>query len=110
MRIESYGASRESSGRVDLRGEVPALPAARPVLVVDDIVDTGRSFAYAVALLRRQRIGRLWSCALIDKPARREAELVLDFVGFAIGDVFVVGYGTDLAEKYRHLPYIGIAD
>jgi hypoxanthine phosphoribosyltransferase len=102
--------SRESSSKVELRGEVPPLPADRPELVVDDIVDTGRSLAYAAALLRRQGIERLWSCALIDKPARREVEVVLDFVGSSIGDVFVVGYGTDLAEKYRHLPYIGIAD
>jgi hypoxanthine phosphoribosyltransferase len=110
MRLASYAGSRESSGKVELHGAVPTLPDGRPVLVVDDIVDTGRSLAYAVAVLRRQRIGRLWSCAMIDKPARREVEVGPDFVGFPIADVFVVGYGTDLAEKYRHLPYIGIAD
>lgn len=110
LRLGSYGPARESSGAVVLYGAVPALPAGRPVLVVDDIVDTGRSLAYAVALLRRQPIGRLWTCALLDKPVRREVAITVDFVGFSVGNVFVVGYGTDCAEKYRHLPYIGIAD
>jgi hypoxanthine phosphoribosyltransferase len=110
LRLGSYGPARESSGEVRLFGEVPPLPAGRPVLVVDDIADSGRSLAYAVALVRRQRTGRLWTCALIDKPGRRQVEVAVDFVGFTIGDDdFVVGYGTDLAEKYRHLPYIGIA-
>jgi hypoxanthine phosphoribosyltransferase len=110
LRLGSYGPTRESSGEVLLFGEIPPLPAGRPVLVVDDIVDTGRSLACAVGLVRRQRIGRLLTCALIDKPARRQVEVAVDFAGFSIGDVFVVGYGTDLAEKYRHLPYIAIAD
>jgi hypoxanthine phosphoribosyltransferase len=53
---------------------------------------------------------RLWTCALLDKPQRREIAVAIDFVGFSIGDVFAVGYGTDFAEKYRHLPYIGTVD
>jgi hypoxanthine phosphoribosyltransferase len=110
MRLASYGLAKESSGVVQLLGDVPAGLAGRPVLLVDDIVDTGRSVAYAVAELRRSGVSELWTCALLDKPPRREVEVALDFVGFTIGDMFVVGYGTDFAEKYRHLPYIGVVD
>jgi hypoxanthine phosphoribosyltransferase len=110
MRLGSYGSAKESSGAVRLLGEIPAGLARRPVLLVDDIVDTGRSIDYAAAQLRDRGIGGLWTCALLDKPQRREAEVAIDFVGFSIDDVFVVGYGTDHAEKYRHLPYIGIAE
>ena len=110
MRLSSYGPAKESSGAVRLLGEIPAGLARRPILLVDDNVDTGRSIAYAAARLRERRIRELWTCALLDKPRRREIEVAIDFVGFTVGDVFVVGYGTDHAEKYRHLPYIGTLD
>jgi hypoxanthine phosphoribosyltransferase len=110
MRLASYGLAKESSGRVELLGEVPAGLAGRPVLLVDDIVDTGRSIAYATAQLRGRGVGALWTCALLDKPQRRQVEVAIDFVGFTIADLFVVGYGTDFAEKYRHLPYIGVVE
>jgi hypoxanthine phosphoribosyltransferase len=110
MRLSSYGLAKQSSGAVRLLGDVPAGLAGRPVLLVDDIVDTGRSIAYAAAQLREHGVSDLWICALLDKPQRREIEIAIDFVGFSIGNVFVVGYGTDHAEKYRHLPYIGVAD
>jgi hypoxanthine phosphoribosyltransferase len=107
MRLSSYGLAKESSGAVELLGDIPAHLAGRRVLMVDDIVDTGRSLAHASSQLRRCGIGDLWTCVLLDKPQRRQIEVTIDFVGFTIGDVFVVGYGTDYAEKYRHLPYIG---
>jgi len=110
MRLASYGLAKESSGAVQLLGDTPADLAGRPVLLVDDIVNTGRSIAYAAAQLRQRRVGHLWTCALLDKPQRREIEVAIDFVGFRVGDVFVVGYGTDYAEKYRHLPYIGTVE
>jgi hypoxanthine phosphoribosyltransferase len=110
LRLTSYGLAKESSGAVQLLGDIPADLAGRPVLLVDDIVDTGRSIAYAAAQLRQRGIGDLWTCALLDKPQRREIEVALDFIGFTINDVFVAGYGTDYAEKYRHLPYIGIVE
>jgi len=110
MRLASYGLAKETSGAVQLLGDVPPDLAGRPILLVDDIVDTGRSIAYAAGRLREQAIGNLWTCALLDKPRRREIEVAIDFVGFTVGDVFVVGYGTDHAEKYRHLPYIGTLD
>ena len=110
MRLSSYGLAKESSGAVQLLGGVAAGLAGRSVLLVDDIVDTGRSIAYAAAQLRQRGVGDLWTCVLLDKRQRREIEVAIDFVGFSIGDVFVAGYGTDYAEKYRHLPYIGVVE
>jgi hypoxanthine phosphoribosyltransferase len=110
MRLSSYGLAKKSSGAVRLAGEIPAGLAGRPVLLVDDIVDTGRSIAFATTQLRQHGVGDPWTCALLDKPQRREVEVAIDFVGFRVGDVFVVGYGTDYAEKYRHLPYIGVVE
>ena len=110
MRLSSYGLAKKSSGTVQLLGDIPADLAGRPVLLVDDIVDTGRSIAYAAAQLCQRGICDLWTCALLDKPQRREVDVAIDFVGFSIGNLFVVGYGTDFAEKYRHLPYIGVVE
>jgi hypoxanthine phosphoribosyltransferase len=110
MRLSSYGFTKESSGDVHLLADIPTDIADRQMLLIDDIVDTGRSIACAAAVLQQRKIGGLWTCALLDKPERREVEVAIDFVGFRIGDVFVAGYGIDYAEKYRHLPYIGIVD
>jgi len=79
------------------------LAAGRDVLLVDDILDTGRSLAYARALAEQRDAARIWTCVLLDKPSRREVAVAVDFVGFSVGDVFVAGYGIDYAEKYRHL-------
>jgi len=108
MRLSSYGFAKESSGDVHLLADIPIDIAGRGTLLIDDIVDTGRSTAFAAALLRQRKIGDLWTCALL--PQRREVAVAIDFVGFRIGDVFVAGYGIDYAEKYRHLPYIGVVD
>jgi hypoxanthine phosphoribosyltransferase len=110
MRLASYGPATRSSGEVHLLSDIPTDIAGRRVLLIDDIVDTGRSIAYAAALLGQRGIARLWTCALLDKPQRRELAVTLDFVGFSIPDVFVAGYGLDHAEKFRHLPYIGALD
>ena len=71
---------------------------------------TGRSLLFARNLLLDKGAARLWTCTLLDKPSRREVDCAADFVGFSIPDVFVVGYGIDYAETYRHLPYIGVVD
>src|SRR6266436_7554916 len=110
MRLSSYGFAKVSSGEVHLLGDVPTDLAGRRVLLVDDIVDTGRSIACAAALLHQRGIGELWTCALLDKPERREVEVKVDFVGFRIRDVFVAGYGVDYAEQYRYLPYIAVVE
>ena len=107
MRLSSYGLAKESAGEVHLIGDIPTDIAKQQVLLVDDIVDTGRSIAYAKALMQQRDVGQLWTCALIDKPSRREVEVTADFVGFTVGNVFIAGYGIDYAEQYRHLPYIG---
>lgn len=107
IRLSSYGPKRVSSGEIRLAGAAPAGVAGRDVLLVDDIVDTGRTLVYARDLLRAQGVANLWTCALVDKPSRREVPFVADFVGFEVPDIFVVGYGIDYAEEYRHLPYIG---
>ncbi len=106
MRLSSYGLERQSSGEVHLLGDIPTHVAGKRILLVDDIVDTGRSIAYAVALLRQRDIAALWTCALVDKPSRREVDVAVDFVGFTVDDVFIAGYGIDYAEMYRHLPHI----
>jgi hypoxanthine phosphoribosyltransferase len=110
MRLSSYGLATVSRGEVTLKGDAPSDIEGRNILLIDDIVDTGRSIAFAADLLRRRKIGGLWTCALLDKPQRREVEAPVDFVGFRIEDVFVAGYGIDHAEKHRHLPYIGVVD
>jgi len=107
MRLASYGQSKESSGEVLLLGDVPRDFEGQPVLLVDDIVDTGLSMDYGRRLLTERHASRVWTCALLDKPSRRKVEIEIDFIGFEIPDVFVVGYGIDYAEQYRHLAYIG---
>src|SRR5215469_9874122 len=82
IRLSSYGSAKESSGAVRLIGDIPAGLTGRSVLLVDDIVDTGRSIAYAAAQLRERGVVALWTCALLDKPERRAVEVAIDFVGF----------------------------
>ncbi len=106
MRLSSYGASTESSGSVVLASELTDDVSAQAVLLLDDVADTGRTLAYAKDLLRGRGAAEVRVCVLLDKPERRAVELRPDFVGFTIGDIFVVGYGIDYAECYRDLPYI----
>ena len=108
--LSSYGQGRESSGSVRLIGAPPGDIAGRAVLLVDDVADTGRSLNFARNLLMGRGASEVRSCALLDKPARRAVPVPLDFIGFTLGDVFVVGYGIDHAEQYRHLPYLGAID
>jgi hypoxanthine phosphoribosyltransferase len=110
MRLASYGQKKESSGEVLLLGDVPRDFGGKAVLLVDDIVDTGLSMDYGKRLLMGRNTARVWTCALLDKPSRRKVDVTLDFVGFEIPDVFVVGYGIDYAEQYRYLPFIGRVD
>ena len=108
MRLSSYGLQKQSSGEVHLLGDVPTDIAGANILLVDDIVDTGRSIAYAQALMRQREVASIRTCALLDKPSRREVETHVDYVGFEVEDLFVAGYGIDYAEKYRCLPFIGV--
>ena len=110
LRLASYGAGKKSSGEVRLIGELPAGLAGRRVLVVDDIADSGRSLAHACRLIEAAGAADVRTCVLVDKPSRREVAVRLDFVGFTAPDTFVVGYGIDHAEDWRHLPYLGTVD
>ena len=107
MRVSSYGHDTKSSGIVSLMGDAPEAVRGEPVLLVDDIHDTGRTLAFTRSFLVERGARRVWTCTLLDKPSRREVESEVDFVGFIIPDVFIVGYGIDWAERYRHLPFIG---
>lgn len=110
MRLSSYGVRKVSSGEVHLLGDVPTDIANRTVLLVDDILDTGRSISYARTLLEQRDVARILTCVLVDKPSRREVDVTANFVGFEVPDVFIAGYGIDYAERYRCLPFIGKVD
>ena len=107
LQVSSYGLDTESSGRVKVIGGMPETAAGKDVLLIDDIQDTGRTLAFTADLLRSNGARKVWSAALLDKPSRRVVPFDVDFIGFEIEDVFVVGYGIDYAERYRHLPFIG---
>ena len=108
MAISSYGDSTESSGVVRLMMDLKSNITGRNVLIVEDIVDTGRTLAYILDNLRTRRPADIKVCALLSKPSRREAQVEVDYLGFEIPDKFVVGYGLDYAENYRNLPFIGV--
>jgi hypoxanthine phosphoribosyltransferase len=107
LAISSYGAGRrESSGAVRLIMDLKADIKGRDVLIIEDIVDSGRTMTYLLRTLWAREPASLGVCTLLDKPSRRVVEVPLDYVGFEIPDEFVLGYGLDLDEKYRNLPYV----
>ncbi len=110
MRLSSYADAKVSSGSVKMAADVSLDLAGRQVLIVDDILDTGRTLAFARERLQAHRPAGLWTAALLDKPSRRELPFQADFVGFAIPDRFVAGYGIDHAERHRDIPYIVAID
>jgi len=108
--ISSYGCGTASSGVVRMHGDLRIDVCGKHVLVVEDIVDTGLTLerSYLIPNLLESGAESVKLCALMDKPSRRKARINPDYVGFTIGDDFVVGYGLDLAGQYRNLPYVGI--
>lgn len=105
--LASYGAGTASRGEVKVLRGVETDLAGRDVVIVDDILDSGRTLAFAKALLEQSGARRVRTCVLVDKQVPRVAEVVPDFTGFRCPPVFVVGYGMDLAHRYRELPFIG---
>ncbi|HMO66896.1 MAG TPA: hypoxanthine phosphoribosyltransferase [Verrucomicrobiota bacterium] len=105
--VSSYGAGT-TGGELVFTKELRMDVQGRDVLLVDDILDTGRTLDRVIGVLRSHRPRRLRTCVLLDKPTRRKVKLRADYVGFTIPDEFVVGYGMDFAERYRNLPFIGI--
>ncbi len=109
MAISSYGGSRtESSGVVRILMDLNANIENRNVLIVEDIIDTGRTLMYITDNLRTRNPASLKICTLLNKPSRREVDVRLDYVGFDIPNEFVVGYGLDFNELYRNLPFVGV--
>jgi hypoxanthine phosphoribosyltransferase len=105
--LSSYGKGRESSGQVQLIRDFDIEVRGRDVLLVDDILESGRTLAHARDLIAARGARRVSSCVLLDKPGHRAAEIEPDFVAFECPDVFVVGYGMDDGYKYRELPFVG---
>ncbi len=110
MRLASYGMGAKSAGEVQVLSDLHGSFKGEPVVIVDDIQDTGRTLMVARRILADLGAGPILTCALLDKPSRREVDFQADLTGFTIPDVFVVGYGIDWAERYRHLPHIGKVD
>jgi hypoxanthine phosphoribosyltransferase len=108
MAISSYGASTDSSGVVRILKDLDINIDGRHVLVVEDIIDSGLTLQYLIRNLEAREPASLEVCALMTKPARREIDIDVRYVGFEIPNRFVIGYGLDFAERYRNLPYVGV--
>lgn len=111
MSISSYGENTESSGVVRIIKDLDEAIDGKDIIIVEDIIDTGRTLAYLVDILEKRNPNSIKICTLLDKPARRvEKGVKVDYVCFDIPDEFVVGYGLDYAQKHRNLPYIGMVE
>ena len=110
MSVSSYGNRTSSSGVVRIAKDLDESIEGKDVLIVEDIIDSGRTLYYLMETLRQRHPKSLHLCTLLDKPERREKDVKVDYVGFEIPDEFVVGYGLDYAQKYRNLPYIGVVE
>ncbi len=108
MSVSSYGSGTTSGGTIKIKKDLDEPLEGKHVLVVEDIVDTGRTLSYLVELLKDRGAADVKLCALLDKPERREVDIRADYIGFQIPDEFVVGYGLDYDQRYRNFPYIGI--
>jgi hypoxanthine phosphoribosyltransferase len=105
--LSSYREGTVSSGAVTILRDIESSVKNRDVVLVDDILESGRTLAFAKDLLAARGARRVLVCSLLEKPGKREVNIKADFVGFSCPDVFVVGYGMDVAHAYRELPYIG---
>lgn len=108
MSVSSYGSGTESSGRIKIVKDLDESIKGEHVLVIEDIIDSGRTLSFLLELLKQREPASLSLCTLLDKPERRVTEVAVDYTGFEIPDEFVVGFGLDYAQRYRALPYIGI--
>lgn len=110
MCVSSYGSGTTSSGVVKITKDLDVSIEGKNVLVIEDIIDSGRTLSYLLENLKTRNPKSLRLCTLLDKPERRVVEVDVDYVGFTIPDEFVVGYGLDYDQKYRNLPYIGYVE
>ena len=110
MQCSSYGADTKSSGIVKLAKDLDEPIMGKDVILIEDIIDSGRTLSHLVKLLSQRDPASLTLCTLLDKPSRRVVEVDVKYTGFEIPDEFVVGYGLDYAQKMRNLPYIGVVE
>ena len=106
IRLSSYGAARESSGKVSVVQGVKTPVKGRDILVIEDIVDTGITISFLLDYLKKKRPASLKLCTLTDKPSRRRVPVSIDYRGFTVPNKFIVGYGLDLDQRFRNLPHI----
>ena len=110
MAVSSYGSGTTSGGVVKIVKDLDETIRGKDVLVVEDIVDSGRTLSYLLEMLQARGPKSLRLCTLLDKPDRRVVDVKVDYTGFRIPDEFVVGYGLDYDQRYRNLPYIGVIE
>ena len=111
MSVSSYGSGTESSGVVRIVKDLDESIAGKNVLLVEDIIDSGRTLAYLIEILKQRNPESIHLCTLLDKPERRvKKQVKVDYTCFEIPDEFVVGFGLDYDQKYRNLPYIGVVE
>lgn len=110
MSVSSYGDGTSSSGVVRIAKDLDETIEGKNVIVIEDIIDSGRTLSYLLEILQKRNPRSMKLCTLLDKPDRRVKNVKVDYVGFEIPDEFVVGYGLDYAQKYRNLPYIGVVE
>ncbi len=108
MAVSSYGSDTKSSGVVKMIKDLDESIEGKNVIVVEDIIDSGRTLSYLLENLSLRKPARLALTALLDKPDRRVTEVTVDYTGFVVPDYFVVGYGLDYDQRYRNLPYVGV--
>ncbi|MBN8237504.1 hypoxanthine phosphoribosyltransferase [Halobacillus kuroshimensis] len=108
MDVSSYHGGMESSGEVKIVKDLDTKVEGRDILIIEDIIDSGRTLAYLVDLFKYRKANSIKIVTLLDKPTGRSADVIADVVGFEVPDEFVVGYGLDYQEKYRNLPYVGV--
>ena len=110
MSVSSYGGDTKSSGIVKIVKDLDEPLEGKHVIIIEDIVDSGRTLSYLMEMLRKRNPASLALCTLLDKPERRVVDVKVDYTGFQIPDEFVVGYGLDYDQKYRNLPFIGVVE
>lgn len=110
LQLSSYRDATMSSGQVDIIRDIDNEVEGREVLIIDDILESGRTLAYAKDLMAARGASRVFTCVLLDKPDKRAVALEADFVGFTCPDYFVVGYGMDVAHAWRQLPFVGVIE
>ena len=110
MSVSSYGNERVSSGKVRIVKDLDESIEDRDVLIVEDIIDSGRTLSHLLEMLGTRHPASIRLCTMLDKPSRREVDVKVDYVGFTIEDKFVLGYGLDYDQFYRNIPYIAVVE